>query len=319
MTTRFSTLALIGALSMPMGMAVAQEGRGQQGGMEGVDARQQQRDTQNQQRQGQDQRDTKERQQAGSQEKQADRQTQRFLLDDLKMANQNEIEAAKVAQERAKSDRVKQYATEMEADHKNFIQQLDQVTTKLDRGRGDDRAMGANATGAAATDRQGTQQVQGREDANPMLNNQTAPQRADRQGGATGVTDLTTDDVRRQMGAQGQRQDARGQAVGGEQWDANHPYATLRQVHQDLQRRCQTSMRDMLTSKDGAEFDKAYIGSQVMAHQAMLDKLKTYEQYVSADAQQVLNEGEAVTKDHLQKAKQIMDRLAQDQRSASAD
>lgn len=79
----------------------------------------------------------------------------------------------------------------------------------------------------------------------------------------------------------------------------------LSEVHQqNLQ-----STRQMLSEKDGTEFDKAYIGNQIMMHQHMLNKLQVFSRYVDQDAQQVLQQGQQTVREHLEEARKIMDNL----------
>ena len=73
--------------------------------------------------------------------------------------------------------------------------------------------------------------------------------------------------------------------------------------------RCLQSSIQALTEKQGKEFDIAYIGMQVGAHQKMKDHLAVYQQHVSQEWAQKLAQAEPKVEQHLQKAKQIWEQL----------
>jgi predicted outer membrane protein len=77
------------------------------------------------------------------------------------------------------------------------------------------------------------------------------------------------------------------------------------QLSQQAAQECLSMTKSELQQKQGAEFDKAFIGSQVGAHIGMLAKLKASEQHASPELASLLNESSMTVKSHFEKAKQI--------------
>lgn len=59
---------------------------------------------------------------------------------------------------------------------------------------------------------------------------------------------------------------------------------------------------DMLSQKNGSEFDKAYMGSQVMGHMALIAELQTLESRSPKEFQNIIREATTSVESHLQKA-----------------
>jgi len=69
------------------------------------------------------------------------------------------------------------------------------------------------------------------------------------------------------------------------------------------------SVERKLESKPRSELDKCFMGSQVMAHQQMLDELQVAKNYVSPQFQQVIEQGIQTTQRHLEHAEHLMAEL----------
>jgi predicted outer membrane protein len=91
----------------------------------------------------------------------------------------------------------------------------------------------------------------------------------------------------------------------------------LVELKQKLGRKCLASVRKELESKEGAKFDHCYIGQQVGAHMQMVDTLEVFQEYVSPQLRSVLEEGTATTKEHLDHAKQLAEKMM-DQHATTA-
>ena len=89
---------------------------------------------------------------------------------------------------------------------------------------------------------------------------------------------------------------------------AGGPHAMVALERQAAQNRLQLTASE-LGQKQGAEFDKAYIGQQCVAHIDMLAKLKASEQFASANLKPVIQEGAQMAQQHLTKCKEIMKTL----------
>ena len=61
--------------------------------------------------------------------------------------------------------------------------------------------------------------------------------------------------------------------------------------------------------KQGAEFDKCYIGQQIGAHVGMLAQLRGSKSFANPELQAVIAEGEQMATKHLEEAKKIMAEL----------
>lgn len=87
------------------------------------------------------------------------------------------------------------------------------------------------------------------------------------------------------------------------------------QLAQSVKQECLNLTQQELAQKEGAEFDKAYIGQQVCAHIGMLAELRGSKNFATGQLQQVITEGEQMTQNHLNEAKQIMSQLKDQQGS----
>ena len=89
-------------------------------------------------------------------------------------------------------------------------------------------------------------------------------------------------------------------------------------VARQISERSIASSKRELGQKRGAEFDKCYVGMQVVVHLQMLDKLHVLRDYASPKLQQGIDEGIQTTQTHLQHAKQLMASLEQSATRGSA-
>lgn len=81
-------------------------------------------------------------------------------------------------------------------------------------------------------------------------------------------------------------------------------------IRRDAAQNCLDMASKELKSKQGAEFDKAYMGMQCAAHSAMLAELKALESRTSGEFHELVTEGHQATQQHLDHAKSIMKSLA---------
>lgn len=82
-------------------------------------------------------------------------------------------------------------------------------------------------------------------------------------------------------------------------------------LKQQLGQQCVSSAKEELSQKDGDEFDKCYVGMQIAMHMEMLDTLKVFSHYASEDLDQLIEEAEGTTEEHLEHAKQLIKQLEQ--------
>lgn len=209
-------------------------------------------------------------QQPGSTSSEADRILASWLLID----NRNEIELARLAQQRAQSPEVKQFAEQMVKDHTDF-------GTKLQPFGDASVTNGSGSVGSTDTGRGGV----------------TDKDKNDKTGGVdpTGGREQTG------TAEAGARRSATGMN------DFNH-LALVRELGQQ----CLQSAQKELQGKSGAEFDRCYMGMQIMQHSQVLDKLQVFSRHASSPLQQTLQAGEQTVKSHLEKAKSIAKQMQQD-------
>jgi len=81
--------------------------------------------------------------------------------------------------------------------------------------------------------------------------------------------------------------------------------AFVRKAHEE----CLSLTQQELGQKQGAEFDKAFMGHAYFAHVGALAKIRASKEFASEKLQPVLQEGEQMTQQHLAQAKQIKEQL----------
>lgn len=291
MWSKIRTTLVAGTLVLPVAAVELygqQSGAQQRGQQQGQTTQQQQQQRSQMGQQGW--RQQGQQQQARGQQ-QADRQTQQLLAADVKLANEFEAQLSQWGQQQAESEEVKQYAQQMVRAHQQLNQELAQAVPSVRQASleaaGQQEQFGQQA-------RQGQQERFGQQE--PMAQREESP-----------IEDLAqqTREQERQAG-----QDVYGMAAG-----ADSGLDQLTQIHAEVYQNMLQQQKQALQEKSGAEFDKAFMGCQIGAHQAMLAKLQAYQNHVSPQAQQVLQQAEQETQQHLQEAKQIMRQLEQ-QRSS---
>ena len=228
---------------------------------------------------------------AGSQQQSgaADKEIATWLV----IGNHAEVALGNLAQQQAEHHAVKKFEQKMVQDHTQFIQKLQQAagassgsgsasaptsSFEAERRALDQRASSSEGTAGAST--QQSRRPGGESGSQPTTQSSSS------QSSASGLTGSTA----------GQS----GQNAGQVNWLS---------LKQQLVERHLESLRAAFENKQGAEFDKAYMTQQVMQHMVMLDELQLFQQHVSSDLQQVLQEGAATTQHHLAAAKQLVEQL----------
>ena len=88
------------------------------------------------------------------------------------------------------------------------------------------------------------------------------------------------------------------------------------QIKQQICERALDATKRELGRYQGAEFDQAYLGQQIADHIHMLAAEQVLRNHASSELQQVLDTGIVTTQKHLDHARQLMDSLAKEHRSA---
>ena len=244
---------------------------------------------------------------------QASRPVQMHIAQGLRQMNMMEVELGELGQQQAQSQQVKQFAQRMQEEHQQLIQQMDQA---LGRGGASASAAGSSMdagatssgrTGAASSDsgaRRDLAESGAPDNTSTMQRGEEVATRQQDRAEAAG-RDATASTQR----AGGDAADQVYGMAAGTQAGGSADIQTLSQIDQQYHQRKLQSMRQMLSKKQGSEFDKAYMGHMIMSHQAMLDKLQTVQGYMPQEAQSVLEQATEHTQQHLQEARQIMQQL----------
>jgi predicted outer membrane protein len=228
-------------------------------------------------------------------------------------ANRNEVELAKLAQQKAQHESVKDFAAQMIKDHTQNADKLARVAGNL-----------VNvARGGVGTPREvrrpildeGEERREGREEAREE-------RREGREEGAKarGREEEEAPAAERREGRDEAREERRtGREEAREDRRETRPLATAvaggRQgfnwvtIHRELADQCLESSKKELNDKQANEFDKCYMGMQVAAHMKMLDELKVLKNHVSSQFSQDLEQSIETTEHHLSEAKKIMEEI----------
>jgi predicted outer membrane protein len=195
-----------------------------------------------------------------------------FIATCLLIGNQEEVALAQLAADRAQNENVKRFAQTLIADHQKAIQKLQQHAKP---GISLEGAGTITATSAAPSTQPGTLP-------SDRVASNDSP--SARQFTANRV-DIDRDPM-----------------AGGALDQVLH-------MSQQAAQECLSMTKSMMQEKQGAQFDKAFAGSQVGAHVGMLAKLKASEQHASPELASIIQESQQVVQSHLEQAKQLCEEL----------
>jgi predicted outer membrane protein len=216
----------------------------------------------------------------------------------LLVDNQGEIELAKFAREKSQNEEVKEFATMMIQDHTDLVNGLQQLAGRQNPAAGGQPREGQQRReGQQGQAREG-QQGQAREGQQGQDRDAAAAGQAQRQPGQpqAGRPQPGQPQTGQQPGQPAQ------QAAGGQGFD-------LVRIKHEIGQQCVASLKEKLSEKKGAEFDKCYMGHQVVAHMQMLDTLKVFQKHADGQLAELINGGIQTTEDHLMHAEEIMKKL----------
>jgi predicted outer membrane protein len=206
--------------------------------------------------------------------------------------NQNEIELAKLAEQKTKDAQVKEFAQLMIQDHQRMIDQLSRFVGET----GESRASTAPASTPAAA---------------------TAQQRTVEQTG-NGSNRIRTEAVRdpaRAPAGQGtpERRTAARVTDEGLIPGQGNPQTGMLALKQELAEECRNSARHELDRKDGKEFDECFIGMQLAGHMMAIDTMKVFQRHASDGLQQTIADGVKTAEGHFAMAKKIIHQQTEQQ------
>lgn len=234
------------------------------------DARQQNRDTRQADRNSYDQQSDSSNQAGGMNE---------FIATCLLIGNQEEVQLAQMAVDRAQNENVKQFAQMLVNDHQQTIQKLQQHAKQ---GMGLD---GAGTITAASSSQNQSGSAQGNQNTNAQDNQSASNQSPSARTYTANRADMDRDPM------------------------AGGSLDQVLKMSQQAAQECLSMTKSMMQEKQGAEFDKAFAGSQVGAHIGMLAKLKAAEQHASPELASIIQESQQTVQSHLEQAKQLCEEL----------
>jgi len=204
--------------------------------------------------------------------------------------NHNEVELGKFAEDRAKSDSVKDFAAQMIKDHSKSADKLARIAGNLVNS-GTARAGGATETRREVRKVPADEGKEGKED---RRDEGRKGAREDRREG--------------REEAREDRREGREERTTTTTAAGRHAFNWVT-VHKEIGDQCLQSAKKELGSKEGHEFDQCYMGMQIAGHMKMIDELKVYKNYATGQLQQDIEESLDTTEHHLKEAKKIMDEL----------
>jgi len=203
-----------------------------------------------------------------------------FILD-----NQGQVALAEFALEHSQNEEVKQFAQQMVQEHTECISKLQQF---------------AGPVGASLTTRP---QVRGQSEEgndNPRQRRQSEEQNEQEGDRPRAERDEDQERPAAENQAEGRRPSR--QAGHGEGID-------LIAYKQEIGQKCLESTKKMLGEKQGADFDKAYIAQQCMAHMHMADVLEVTAQHASPEFKELVMAGHKTTMQHLEHCQTLCKQL----------
>jgi len=217
--------------------------------------------------------------------------------------NEGEIAVSEIGRQKAQDPAVKEFAERM-------IQEHNQMLTKLRPIAGNMNASDMNGGGRRLNSVQtGSQQVGTQQPANQRAiglqpgalqsaNTQRAAQQQQgrQQAGGTEPPSATSNAV-------GAGANARFTGDASQQISMGSPSAIS--LKRELGAQCLQSKQQELSEKQGAEFDKCFMGMQVAMHMEVADTLKVFQKHASGQLRQSLDEALQTTQAHLEHAKQV--------------
>lgn len=195
----------------------------------------------------------------------------------LSVGNNGEIQLGQFAQRHSRNERVRQFAQMMVNDHTQFAQKIQQAAGRE----------------AGAAGPQGAPTASGRSGASEAPSANRVESDVSRPAGASATVGPA--------GPAGQSTQAGPAGMAG-------ALDLLRLKEQCGQNKLALIQRE-LERHQGADFDRAYVGQQIMAHTEMLADLQAARTHATGGLQQAIDEGIETTQKHLDHARQLMQQL----------
>jgi predicted outer membrane protein len=215
---------------------------------------------------------------------------------------QGEVDLSELAQQKAENPQVKQFAEQMIEDHRQMMQQLQQIASTQAGSR-------ASATSATETDT--------RSDAGSVASGRRDTDISTE--GTPGTTSARSDTDTAQATSRSSASDLPGSSGASSTTSQSGLSATgatgsgvvmqLAAIDTQIAQRKLQMTKDELQQKSGAEFDKCYIGSAIPAHVHALAALEVLGQQSQGQLAQLAQQAKPKVQQHLDHAKELMQQL----------
>jgi predicted outer membrane protein len=192
----------------------------------------------------------------------------------------NEVEISTLAEEKATSEEVKAFAAMMVKDHSPGLEKLKELAGPLLSAHASDTPVEAV--------KEETKEETKEEVRDPAAKEVPATPRLGRREGA---------EPRRRVTVKRANVDEE-PAAHALDWN---------NIHMQIADQCLTKAE--FSKKSGAEFDRCYMGQQIMAHAKALDELKVLRNYASPELRKDIDETTKMATHHLDEAKTIVESL----------
>ena len=205
----------------------------------------------------------------------------------LLIENNNEIALSQIAQQRAQDPEVKQFAQAMVEAHRQMAQGLQPFAANV----------GYNGTDASAVEASATK-----------------PQ----------VTDEKPTGMEPKPGAGGTPQEAGAGRTTPPAPAGASDRPSMRELDhvallRELGRECLSSSRRALEEKQGADFDRCYVGMAIGAHMKANDAMTVFQRHASDGLALEIGKAQRMVADHLEQAKELAKRLEGHPRTAVSE
>lgn len=247
----------------------------------------------------------------------------------LLLANQGEIAVSQFAQEKASNAAVKDFAQGMVREHSEMVEKLQQVSFSSQTEPSQAGGQRMETRGQRSETRQGTESGQiarSGQSVTPGRETQSRQSGGASQGLAADQRSETAQDAGRgQRTETGQRADSEQRSATGQTEVAgkapgrqheSHSYSQagrmadpMLPIFQEAEQKCIELTQQELQRHQGAEFDKCYMGQQIVAHVSTLAKLQAFQGHASETLQPVIAEATQATEKHLEHARAIIKEL----------
>jgi len=235
----------------------------------------------------------------------------------LLVDNQNEIALAEFAQQRSQSNEVKQFAQQMVQDHKQMVSKLQQISGVQDY------RPETTSTGQSSS-QQTAQHSQSQSGASSQSSQGAASQGITTQGAASQIGQAGRDQTSPRtsttiagagggetIGQAGSQSQQGARIAGYAPNESSSGQLDLVRLKHELGQKCLQSAQRELSQKNGAEFDRCFVGMQVAKHMEALDTLEVFQNHASSELRSAISEAIPTVQRHLEHAKQMEKTLQQ--------